>query len=101
MEGVIHKLILKNAYISNSDEFELEFSGSSRAELWRFRAEPSWGTSIFELKPSWNFFTLTYQINAQDGISKYWGQNFFLIAWKKGFYYIEINEQGGQKLKNQ
>ena len=39
-----------------SDEPELEFSGSSRAELWRFRAEPSWGTLIFELKPSWNFF---------------------------------------------
>ena len=42
------------------DEFELEFSGSSQAKLWRFRAEPSqaepsWGTSIFELKPSWQY----------------------------------------------
>ena len=25
--------------VMNSDEPELEFSGSSRAELWRFRAE--------------------------------------------------------------
>jgi hypothetical protein len=35
-----------------SDEPELEFSSSSRAE-------PSWGTLIFELKPSWteNFLT--------------------------------------------
>ena len=30
----------------SSDEPELEFSGSSRAE-------PSWGTLISELKPSW------------------------------------------------
>ena len=39
--------------LSTSDEPELEFSGSSWAELWRFRAEPSWGTLIFELNPSW------------------------------------------------
>ena len=39
----------------NRDEFELKFCGSSKPELWRFQAEPSWGTSIFELKPSWNF----------------------------------------------
>jgi hypothetical protein len=38
-----------------SDESELEFSGSSRAELWRFRAEPNWGIPIFELKPSWQY----------------------------------------------
>ena len=38
----------------SSDEPELEFSSSSWAELWRFRAEPSWGTSIFELKLSGN-----------------------------------------------
>ena len=31
----------------SSDEPELEFSGSSWAELWRFRAKPSWGTLIF------------------------------------------------------
>ena len=28
-------------YVPVSDEPELEFSGSRRAELWRFRAEPS------------------------------------------------------------
>ena len=43
-------------YLTISDEPEPEFSSSSRAELWRFRAEPSWGTLIFELKPSWIFF---------------------------------------------
>ena len=47
-------------YIPTSDEFELEFSSSSRAELWRFRAEPSWGTLILELKPSWQY---VYQIS--------------------------------------
>ena len=26
---------------------------------------------------------------------------FFVTTWKKGFYYIEINKQGEQKLKNQ
>ena len=36
------------------DEFELEFSGLSRAELWRFQAKPSWGTS--ELKLSWQYW---------------------------------------------
>ena len=40
-------------YLFNSDDPELEFSGSSRAELGRFRAEPSWGSLIFELNPSW------------------------------------------------
>ena len=39
--------------VFTSDEPEPEFSSSSRAELWRFWAEPSWGTSISELKPSW------------------------------------------------
>jgi hypothetical protein len=41
--------------LTTRDEFELEFSGSSEPELWMFRAEPSWGTLIFELKPSWQF----------------------------------------------
>ena len=45
------------------DEFELQFSGSSEPQLWRFWAEPSWGTSIFELKPSWNFFKNYTQIS--------------------------------------
>ena len=36
-----------------SDEPKLEFSGSSRAE-------PSWGTLIFELKPSWTEIFLTH-----------------------------------------
>ena len=35
-----------------TDEFELKFSGSSRAKLKGFWAEPSLGISIFELKPS-------------------------------------------------
>ena len=47
----------------NRDEFELKFCGSSKPELWRFQAEPSWGTSIFELKPSWNFFKNYNQIS--------------------------------------
>ena len=38
-----------------SDEFELKYSGLSRAKQWKFRAEPSWGTLIFELKPSWQY----------------------------------------------
>ena len=37
------------------DEFELEFSGSSRAVLWKYQAKPSRGTLIFELKPSWQY----------------------------------------------
>ena len=50
-------------YVCTRDEFELEFSGSSEPELWKFRAEPSWGTLIFELKPSWNFFKKYNQIS--------------------------------------
>ena len=42
----------KRTDLSIRDEFELEFSGSSEPELGRCRAEPSWGTLIFELKPS-------------------------------------------------
>ena len=48
-------------WVLSSDEFELEFSSSSRAELWRFWAEPSWGTSIFELKPSWQYWQYVCQ----------------------------------------
>ena len=49
----------KYTYVIFSDEPELEFFGSSRAKLGRFRAKPIWGTLIFELKPSWteNFLT--------------------------------------------
>ena len=43
--------ILKQTLIT-SDEFELVFSSSSRAMKVPSRAELSWGTSIFELKPS-------------------------------------------------
>ena len=43
--------------VGTKDDFELEFSGSSEPELWRFRAEPSQGTSVFELKPSWSFLS--------------------------------------------
>ena len=60
---LLRKYILKiwkkkcgNYMINSRDGFELEFSGSSESELWRFRAEPSWGTFIFELKPSWQFW---------------------------------------------
>ena len=41
--------------VSTSDVFELKFPKLSRAELKRFQAKPSWGISIFELKPSWIF----------------------------------------------
>ena len=71
----------------------------------------NWGNFQFSImKKLWDLVqenqvniqgTLTYLISAQDGISEYWGQIFFVTTWKKGFYYIEINEQGGQKLKNQ
>ena len=40
-------------YIDSSDEFELNFP-----ELKGFRAEPSLGISIFELKPSCRIFPL-------------------------------------------
>ena len=43
----------------NSDAFELEFSGLSPSYEG---SEPSWDTSIFELKPSWNFFKNYNQI---------------------------------------
>ena len=39
-------------YIPTSDEFELEFFGSSEG------AEPSWTTSIFELNRADNMYTL-------------------------------------------
>ena len=38
--------------LDGRDEFELEFSGSSRAEIWRFRAEPSQPGALQFL--SWN-----------------------------------------------
>ena len=44
---ILNKLLIY-LYILHSDEPELEFSCSSRAELWRFQAEPSWGTLSFE-----------------------------------------------------
>ena len=34
-------LLVQASALGSRDEFELEFSGSSRAELWRFRAGPS------------------------------------------------------------
>ena len=46
---------------AGSDEFELEFSGSSEPELWNFLAEPSWGTLISELKPSWQYWQYVCQ----------------------------------------
>ena len=46
----------KSQHVATRDEFELEFSSSSEPELWRIRAEPSWGTLIFELKPSWHYW---------------------------------------------
>ena len=50
--------------LPSRDGFELEFSGSSEPELWRFRAEPSraepsWSTSVSELKPSWIYTSLS------------------------------------------
>ena len=45
----------------SSDEFELEFSKLSQAELKGFRVEPSWGISVFELKPSWQIFDPSYK----------------------------------------
>ena len=48
------------ANVFSSDEPELEFSGLSRAELGKIRAKPSWGTLIFELKPSWTKIFLTH-----------------------------------------
>ena len=48
-------------YLHSLKEFELEFSGSSKPELWRFQAEPSWGKLIFELKPSWQFWQYVCQ----------------------------------------
>ena len=36
----------------------LSWNFPARAELWRFWAEPSWGTLIFELKPSWQYLEL-------------------------------------------
>ena len=67
---LLRKYILKiwkkkcgNYMINSRDGFELEFSGSSESELWRFRAEPSWGTFIFELKPSWQFWQYVCQKN--------------------------------------
>ena len=44
-----------HVYLFTSDEPRLEFSSSSRAQLWRFGAEPSRGTSIFELNWSWQY----------------------------------------------
>ena len=41
---------LDSRTLATRDEFKLEFSGSSEPELWRFQAEPSWGT----LFSSWN-----------------------------------------------
>ena len=35
-----------------SDEFELEFSGSSELELWKFQADPSRAWALYF--PSWN-----------------------------------------------
>ena len=41
-----------HSLVTCSDEFELEFSSSSRDMKVPSRAKPSWGISIFELKPS-------------------------------------------------
>ena len=47
--------------VISRNEFELEFSGSSEPVLWKFRAEPSWSTLIFELKPRWQFLQYVCQ----------------------------------------
>ena len=53
------KVVSDSSYLVSSDEFELKFPEPSRAKLKSFRAEstvePSWGTSIFELKPKCHF----------------------------------------------
>ena len=90
------------------DEFELEFSGSSEPELsmkvpsW---AEPSWGTSIFELKPSWIFFKNSNQIskfstsimiiiNCMIICMKIYNIKGALGSWKLWFrYFIEKKNQ--------
>ena len=75
--------------IAVSDEPEPEFSSSSRAELWRFRAEPSWGTSISELKPSWNFFDLReFSMNFQRSFNEFsWTFRLFNeFSWNFWFF---------------
>ena len=55
------KSLFQPKCLSTSDEPELEFSGSSRAKLGKFQAEPSWGTLIFERKPTWKFWQYVCQ----------------------------------------
>ena len=46
-------LIVKFEFQANSDEFELDFSSSSKTELWKFWAEPS-RAGAFQFS-SWNW----------------------------------------------
>ena len=48
-------VINESGWVSTRDDFELEFSGSSRAIKVPSQAKPSWGTLIFELKPNWQY----------------------------------------------
>ena len=47
-------------YVLSSDEFELEFSGSSEPELWRVRAESSRAGAL--QFSSWNRADNTYNM---------------------------------------
>ena len=42
--------LYNSIYVDSRDEFELEFSSSSKPELWRFQAKPSWALQFL----SWN-----------------------------------------------
>ena len=61
----VHQIVLyehKSSQMSliSRDEFELEFSGSSEPELWRFRAEPSRAGAL--QFSSWNRADNTYNM---------------------------------------
>ena len=49
-----------NTEIDISDELELEFFELSQAIKVSSWAEPSWGISIFQLKPSWIFLCIAF-----------------------------------------
>ena len=63
----------------SSDGFELKFPKLSWAELKKFQAEPSWGSSICELKPSWHNIYLEAVVKNYNQISQFCSHNMILI----------------------
>ena len=64
--GIIFFVVIVSHSAFNRDEFELEFSSSSKPEMWRFQAEPSQAWAIqFRAKNELTILTICMSKNSK------------------------------------